>query len=277
MLVARPPRGPLLPFVRLVWWSHGAAAHALERVLPTGAMHVVVRLADEPLRLVDAAGPDSVGTTIVGGARSSAYLKDVSKPAPSVGAALHPDAAWPLLGGPAGELAERHVDLVDLWGAAAARLRERLLDAASPEAALEVFEHELSRRLPAVRGVHPLVAHALARLRSDVAVADVVRETGYSHRTVSSVFRETVGLTPKVWSRVQRFQRALAAIAAGRPLASVASLAGYADQAHLTREFGEIAGLTPSAYRTAAPERENHVPISDSFKTPEAARPRFRS
>jgi AraC-like DNA-binding protein len=237
----------------------------------------VVRLADEPLRLVGAAGPASVGTTIVGGARSSAYVKDVSKPAPGVGAALHADAAWPLLGVPAGELAERHVDLVDLWGAAVPQMRERILEAASPEAALELFENELSRRLPTVRGVHPLVAHALARLRSGVPVADVVRETGYSHRTVSSVFREAVGLTPKVWSRVQRFQRALAAISARRPLASVASLAGYADQAHLTREFGEIAGLTPSAYRAAAPERENHVPISDSFKTQKATRPRFRS
>jgi AraC-like DNA-binding protein len=277
MSVARPPRGPLLPFVRLVWWSDGDATHALERVLPTGAMHVVVRLDDEPLCLMGPAGTTSLGTTIVGGARSSAYVKDVSKPVRSLGAALHADAALPLLGVPAGDLAERHVDLGDVWGGAATRLREQLLGASSPRAALELFELELSRRLPAVRGVHPLVAHALARLRSDWPIASVVRESGYSHRTVSSVFREAVGLTPKVWWRVQRFQRAVAAIAAGEPLAGVASRVGYADQAHLTREFVEIAGLKPAAYRAAAPVRENHVPTSDSFKTPAVPPPRFRS
>jgi AraC-like DNA-binding protein len=225
---------------------------------------------------VGPAGSTSVGTTIVGGARSAAYLKEVSRTGRSVGALLHADASLPLLGVPAAELAERHVDLADVWGPSAMRLRERLLEAPSPEAALRLFEDDLSRRLPAVRGVHPLVAHALARLRADVPVARVVRETGFSHRTVSAVFRDAVGLTPKVWSRVQRFQRAVAAIAAGRPLAAVAAGTGYADQAHLTREFGEIAGLTPSAYRAAAPQRENHVPISDSFKTRAAGGRIFR-
>jgi AraC-like DNA-binding protein len=277
MPVARPPRGPLLPFVRLVWFSEAEASHALERVLPTGAMHVVVRLDEVPLRLVGPAGTTSVGTAIVGGARSSAYVKEVSTPARSVGAVLQADAALPLLGVPAGELAERHVDLLDLWGAAGRTLRERLQGAPSPEAALEIFEVELAHRLPAVRGVHPLVAHALARLRSDWPLASVVRESGYSHRRVSSVFREAVGLAPKVWCRVQRFQRAVAAIAAGRPLADVASGCGYADQSHLTREFGEIAGLTPSAYRAAAPARENHVPISDSSKTGASRRRRFQA
>lgn len=94
-----------------------------------------------------------------------------------------------------------------------------------------------------------------------------MRESGYSHRRVSSVFREAVGLAPKVFCRVQRFQRAVASITAGRPLAAVANGCGYADQAHLTREFRDIAGLTPSAYRAAAPAQPNHVPVSDSFKT----------
>jgi AraC-like DNA-binding protein len=273
--VSRRPSAPLQPFVRLVWCSDTPAGGGLERVLPTGSMHVVIRLNDTPLRLVTEDGPIVVGTSVVGGARSSSYVKDVTAPARSVGAWLHADAALPLLGLPAGDVAEQHVSLEDVWGSSAAVLRERLLESRSAAEALDHFERELARRLPAVRGVHPLVAHALARLREDVPVGQVVEESGYSHRTVASVFREAVGLTPKVWCRVQRFQRAITAIASGRALGSVAAEAGYADQAHLTREFVEIAGLTPSAYRAAAPERANHVPASDTFKTPPGPRRRL--
>ena len=131
MLLARPPRPALRPFVQTLWASDGRddGGHAQrELVLPTGAMHVVFRL-DRALRLyADPHDPVGrmIGHSIVGGARSGFYLRDVSQPSRSVGAQLQPAAAGPLLGVPAGELAERHTPLEELWGAEAERIRAQL-------------------------------------------------------------------------------------------------------------------------------------------------------
>jgi AraC-like DNA-binding protein len=273
----------LRPFVKLVWVSDAdtraigePARH--EHVLPTGSMHVVLRLDDEPVRLLHNGQAIDVGTAVIGGVRSSYYVKE-TRAVRSVGAQLHAAASLPLLGVPAEELAERHTRLDDLWGAAAASLRTRLQEARSPAEALACFEAALEARLPRVRGVHPAIAQALARFDELEDVADVVAASGLSHRRFLTVFRQAVGLAPKRYCRVLRFQRAIAGVVAGQPLVAVAAHAGYSDQAHLTREFRELAGVSPGVYRHIAPEQDHHVPVdgsSDSFKTARGPSPRLR-
>jgi AraC-like DNA-binding protein len=271
MLVTRAPRPALRPFVKTLWASHegdapGGSAAQRERVLPTGNAHVVFRLSDLPLRLFDAIDSPagrSVGHAVVGGPRAGFYVRDVSQPVGSVGAELHPGAAEALLGVPADELAGRHTPLEDLWGAAANRARERLLEADGVERRLDLFESLLTARLPRVRGVHPAVAHALERFAASAPVRDVVGASGYSHRRFIALFRRAAGLPPKLYCRVLRFQGALERLARD-PAASFVELAlgaGYADQPHLGREFRELAGLSPGRYRQIAPASANHVPI----------------
>jgi AraC-like DNA-binding protein len=90
-------------------------------------------------------------------------------------------------------------------------------------------------------------------------VAAAGRASGRSHRSFVELFRRAVGLTPKRYCRVRRFQRALA-LPRGS-LGALALAAGYSDQAHFTREFRALAGLTPGEYRRRAPERAHHVPV----------------
>src|SRR5262245_22265883 len=142
MRLLRIPAPPLRPFVKLLWASEEPAPGVgREHVLPTGRMHLVVRLSEHPLRLF-AGTDDETGRTfdlaVVGGARGAFYVRDVSHPLHSVGVELHPGAADVLLGAPAGELADTHTSLGDLWGRAAAALRERLLEARDPARRLEV-------------------------------------------------------------------------------------------------------------------------------------------
>jgi AraC-like DNA-binding protein len=301
VLLARAPRGTLRPFVQRVWISDEDASsvpgHAgREHVLPTGSMHIVLRLDNEPVRVWGHGGQElELGTAVIGGIRSSYYVKD-ARPARTVGAQLHAAASLPLLGVPADELAERHTRLDDVWGAATASLRAQVREARSPEAALACFETALSARLPRLRAVHPAIACALARfdgladvswhgsLRGPPAVrdpvGDVVADTGLSHRRFLTLFEQAVGLAPKRYCRVLRFQRAIAGVVAGEPLGAVAIDAGYSDQAHLTREFQALAGVSPGAYRNISPERDHHVPVgasSDFFKTARRARPKLGS
>jgi AraC-like DNA-binding protein len=267
-MLQRPPRGELAPFVSLLWSVDvaGTAPGDRELVLPTGASHVVIRL-DHPLCLyatADAEEGRTVGMAVVGGARSSAYVRDVSRPSRSVGAQLRPGAAGLLLGAPADLLAERHTPLDAVWGAFAGELRGRLCAEREPARRLDLFEAALVARLPKVRGIHPAVAHALARFAdadaAGDAIGEVVDEVGCSHRRFIALFHGAVGLTPKVYCRVRRLQRALSGVGA-RPLAEVAVDAGYSDQAHMSREFRALAGVTPREYRARAATSGNHVPL----------------
>jgi len=119
------------------------------------------------------------------------------------------------------------------------------------------------------------VAHARARFPTVDDVGAVVEETGYSHRRFIGLFRAAVGLAPKLYCRVLRFQDALRLLA-GQPSASlvdVALAAGYSDQPHLNREFRELAGVSPVEYRAARPVSLLHVPLGrGQFRPRSAAR-----
>jgi AraC-like DNA-binding protein len=271
MLLMRPPRPVLRPFVKTLWAMDPTESPVREmadreRVLPTGMMHLAFRLTDSPIRLFDDVD-DQAGQTmrhaVVGGARGTCYVRDISQPAISVGAQLLPGASELLFGVPADELAECHTPLDELWGREAGLARERLCEASSPQQRLEIFESILASRLPRVHGLHPAVAHALERFTMTADVREVVRQTGYSHRRFIALFRRAVGLTPKLFCRVLRFQRVVGRIAAA-PSASWIELAldgNYSDQPHFNRQFREFAGVTPGEYREISPSLPNHVPI----------------
>lgn len=154
------------------------------------------------------------------------------------------------LGVPAGELTDRSVALDDILAPArVAELSERLL-AAPDDAARVALVVALLAELPFARD--PVVTRALARLtdvRAPASVAGVARELGMSERQLERRFVARVGLMPKRFARLARFERALALLGQGSSLASVAQRAGYSDQPHLVREFRSFAGVPPSALR----------------------------
>lgn len=272
---------PLRPFVSSVWASGVAPALAgvgplREHMLPTGAMHMVFRLGGGTLHLSAATDVQAdrrttrqgerMGLALIGGARSRFYVRELSEPSCSVGAVLRPGAAQWLLGVPADVLAERHTDLSDLWGPAADDLYNMLCAASTAAQRLTVLERALSARLSQVHSLHPGVAAVLQGLRSHHAVEAAVRFSGLSHRQFIAQFRRAVGLAPKAYLRVLRFQEALQAMrplgAEGLPgLADVAAAGGYTDQAHFSREFLNFSGVSPRAYLRMAPADANHLPM----------------
>lgn len=263
----RRPTPALTPFVSRIWASDGSPRHTpgigRERVLPTGATHLVLRLDSEPLRVFEEGEERVLGPAVVGGLRSRAYLKDVARPVPSVGAELEPGAAFALFGVPASELAGTHTPLDALWGRDADRSADELASLPDLAGRIDRFESMLASRLPSVRGIHPGVARALAdhRAGSDRASALAAR-AGLGPRRFAQLFRDAVGVSPKRWLRLRRFQHAIGR--AGDPGLDWAELAielGYSDQPHLVREFREFSGVTPTEYRRLAPRSANHVPV----------------
>lgn len=167
-----------------------------------------------------------------------------------IGIRFRPSAGGPSLGLPLSELRDQRVDLEDLRRRDARWLPGTL----DPETAM-MRAVELSAALVADGASDPAAAQAAVLLADPRARAeDVAAEVGLSMRQLRRRCHAVVGYGPKTLQRVLRFRRFVSRIDAGLPsghaahdLAALAAQAGYADQAHLTRECRALAGLTPAA------------------------------
>ena len=267
-LHARYPAPPLRRFVELLWSHEGPPqAHARERCLPTGTLELVVNLREDVIRAWDPADPTRCRTlpgAVICGAHSSYFVIDTDEKASVVGAHFRPGGAFPFLGLPADEARDLQVPLEALWGlAAAAELRERVLAAPTAEARLAELEACLLARASAP-GRHAAVPFAVAALRRGAAVAGVAERAGLSHRRLTQVFRREVGLTPKAYQRVMRFQSVLDRLEAdpSPDWVEVSLACGFYDQAHLGNEVKAITGLTPVELAAARGPHRNHVPLA---------------
>jgi AraC-like DNA-binding protein len=156
-----------------------------------------------------------------------------------------PLGAHLLLRIPLHELAGETVPLDALLGV---RLQERLGNAADPFAVLdEIFLARLDDALSPV----PSITRAPARLRASegrVPVHELAQELGCSRRHLTAHFRDHVGVAPKLFARILRFQRAVSLIDSEPSWAAIAAQAGYFDQAHLIRDFQQFAGDAPTEF-----------------------------
>ena len=153
-----------------------------------------------------------------------------------------PAVAYALVGGRMDELTNRVVELsgLDVLNV------ERLLETGGAAAADELAN--AMRRGPSVSREVDWVYTQLKRHPS-TRIANLADEIGWSRGHLVDRFRREVGLTPKRFARVVRFRSAFDRLATATSLATVAAECGYADQSHLTHEFREMAGETPSSYQ----------------------------
>jgi AraC-like DNA-binding protein len=166
---------------------------------------------------------------------------------------LTPIGAHLLFGVPMDALANRVVELDDLFGADAPRLIERLYEAGTWSRRFDILDEVILRRVIAARAPNPLVvkaAHVLRATRGAASIARLARDLECSPRHLIATFREQVGVTPKTYARIVRFDHAVKRLrqADGMRWAEIADASGYYDQAHLIRDFHEFAGQTPGQF-----------------------------
>jgi len=166
---------------------------------------------------------------------------------------LTPLGAHAVFGVPMSELSPVVVSLEQALGAGADELTDRLADAPGWASRFDLLDRELTRRIDRRRLPAPDVQHAWQRLvESDgsVAIGALLRELGCSSRHLSARFREQIGVSPKTAARILRFRRSIELLGRddGRRFAEIATSCGYYDQAHMNREFRDLAGTTPGSF-----------------------------
>jgi AraC-like DNA-binding protein len=259
------PAPALRPYI--AWYSgyrQAGLPPGRHRGLPSPYLTVIFTL-DDPLEVAGHPDPrQSPGRyrTLVGGLHTAPAL--ITHPGRQSGVQLQlsPLGSRALLGLPAGELASIDVDGPAVLGALADQIVDRMRDQADWPGRFAVLDQMLSSRLGAsdpdhgsrVGGEVGQAWRFLLAAGGRCGVAALADETGWSDRHLRSRFREETGLTPKAAARVIRFDRARRRLqvlaASGEPpaLADLAADCGYYDQAHLAREFRELAGCPPSAW-----------------------------
>lgn len=218
----------------------------------TAIVQMVIKIEDSPFR----------PPVFAAGVRDS-YLRVEGDCAPSyIETHLSPLGAYALLGVPMNELSERIVDAVDLLGPAGRRLGEMVRAAPTWDRRFDLIDDFLLRRKDdgEDRRRHrpaPEVAWAWRRLvgtGGTAAIGRIAGDVGWSHKHLIAKFRQQVGLPPKSAARLIRFHRLLRRLDAHPPPAwrQVAAECGYADQAHLIRDFREFTGDVPTRFLAGA-------------------------
>jgi AraC-like DNA-binding protein len=200
-----------------------AGAPAIQRILPDGCLDLIW----------------SDGTLLVAGPDSTARLTTTRPGGRYVGLRFAPGTGPAAIGVPGHTLRDEQVPLEQLWPAARVRpLTDRLAESARPG---EVLERAAAGPL---RGADPIAPAIVASLRAGATVAATADAVGLSERQLHRRCLDAFGYGPKRLARVLRMERAVALARAGEPFAAVAADAGYADQAHLTREVKALAGVS---------------------------------
>ena len=262
------PPAPLHHVIESIWDFQAAARpHALERVLPVPGAGLIFNLAEDQTRVYDEAFKCfRFSAMTLDGPRTRGQIIDTEEQVAVMGVVFRPGGASLFFRERLDRLLNDSVDLEALVGCTAALLREQLLEARSARRRLALLLRWLQQRGTALQPCSAL-QHALCTLdatpRID-ALAATARELGWSPRTLGERFRQQVGMSPKRYLRLRRFQQVLGATTNPDQRVDWAGLAvdcGYHDQAHLAHEFREFSGLSPTAYHRQRTPWSSHVAV----------------
>lgn len=271
--VIHRPAGLLGQFVeRCVGYRQSNFPPGLHAGLPSRSLTFIVSF-DAPLDL--AAMPDRAQRperfdALVGGLHAAPALIRHDGNQHGVQLEVTPFGARALFAMPAAALAWQVVPLDAVLGPLATELVERLSATQGWPARFAVIDEVLTRAVVDPPPPTPEVARtwsSLVRAGGACHVAALADDVGWSRRHLTQRFRAEFGLAPKVAARVLRFERAqrLVRHSDQTGLADVAARCGYADQSHMTREWGALAGSSPSAWLA------NEFPIVQDAPAPTGA------
>jgi AraC-like DNA-binding protein len=250
-----PPHPALRPFVRAYWALRGASAESRPQpVLPDGSSELIVHRERPFHRHTAAEGVERQSERLFVGQMRAPVVLQAEGAADVVGIRLRPHGAFALLGCPQHVYADAIPDVEALEMPWLTEAMRRAQQAESAESAIACLEDALRRRLPVRARRDPRVGAALALIEEaggDVRVETVAARAGAGRRHLERLFREEVGVGPKVFARLVRFQAAAARVVGEPdvPLVAVSGDSGYFDQSHMIRDFLAFAGSSPDELR----------------------------
>lgn len=263
------PKGLLATYIKSIWVSDNySPASSRERVLPNGASQLIINLGHQKFRHFDTADShrekDYDPALITGIYTSNIFLDSYSRIS-TIGAIFRPGALSALFNRPANVFTNDVVSLQNLMGSQISALRQRLIEEASAEEKCKLLGTFLYRHLNDSFQPNPAIIYSVKQLNNKNGmprIAEIRDKTGYSRRHFSGLFKELVGITPKQYAQIRRFQFTLTLMQYRniQDWVDIALAGGYYDQSHFNRNFKSLSGISPTEYYRNQGEALNHLP-----------------
>ena len=246
------PSGVLTAFVECYWVWQGLALPArTERLIPGGRVEMIFNLGDGIQWLMDGAGdPGCVlsGAHIMG-QRDRVFFCRPQGQIRLLGVRFRPGCFAAFSPIPLHLLLNQLVPAADLFGPAVGDWHQRLGALAEDDERIGLLDLLLYRALAGSASIPVLAALATLRRVDGVSVESICEGAGWGYKRMERAFLREVGYTPKTYSRVVRFNKAIRRMGGPASLTTVGHVCGYYDQAHFIKDFSHFAGMTPGQFR----------------------------
>lgn len=264
------PGFPLGEFVeRFVHYKGYNPAHSIDRFLPDGDTHLVIDLLDYPKFIYDNetltekqacrdawfSGFRTQPITIPSGRDSEMFIIYFRK-----------GRAYPFTGSPLSTFADLVVDASQALPPVISEMRSRLQETTGSVSKFALAEQFLLQHFRSRFCVNPFVDHAVSAIARDPAATSIERiasQVGYSRKHLATLFGDHVGVSPKEYMQVMRFQQVISSLQKQKQVrwTTVAHECGYYDQAHFINDFRKFSGFTPTQYIARNSDFTNYVAV----------------
>ena len=267
----RFPKLPLSQFVENMWLVQGFVAdYTREKILPDGAIELIFDLDPSPKSIFEdeaSASFRTVKKAWISGERTRYIVIGAARNQSMVGVRFRPGGAHPFFRFPISELSESVTELDLIWGRLVDEIRDGLQEIESPDDRLRKLEWFLMRQVQRTLEPNRLIAFAVNQLQHSpqfLAIRDLASMVGISQKHLISQFERVVGLRPKSFARVCKFQKVVGLLEQQNHIewSAIALDCGYYDQAHFIKEFQAFSGLNPSDYVNQRGDYVNYIPIA---------------
>ncbi|MDX1479867.1 MAG: AraC family transcriptional regulator [Saprospiraceae bacterium] len=267
------PGYPLRSYVHHLFYFEGfMPVHRVDRFLPDGNTEIIIDLTDEPKYIYDndtLAEIQSCRNAWVSGMRTQPITIPSGQNHKMLIISFHKGRSFPFYPLPADELTDQVVDAELIYGSAILELRNRLTEEPDIDrrfVLVEQFLCQLAGDSLEQDTVTQCMQYAVQRLvhsPGEVMMQHLSERIGYSQKHFVSLFKKHVGITPKRYMRILRFQQAVTAIEGlAQPEWSHLALdCGFYDQAHFANEFKRFSGFSPGEYLRRKSDTLNYIPI----------------